>query len=98
MKISSKNLVLVLLALGVGVFAPRPNANAEVVGTSQEDLPNLVARFIIDNQTDVPVSCAVKCGNAGKCSIYTQAAHDATTHSHPLSGPNRAPQPYVHFG
>ena len=98
MKISSKKFIPIIIALGLGVLPNCPKADAEELGTSQADLPNLVARFIIDNQTDKPVNFSVKWGKSGKWSSYTQAPHTASTHSHALSGPNLAPQPYVQFG
>jgi hypothetical protein len=98
MKTSSQKFIVTIIALGLGIFPLWPKAQAEEVGTSQADLPSLVARFIIDNQTDKPVPFSVKWGKSGNWSNYTQAPHSASTHSHPLSGPNRAPQPYVHYG
>jgi len=81
----------------IGVLPLSTMVNAEDVGTSQADLPNMLGRFIIENQTNNPVNFSVRWGNSDWKS-YTQAPYSASTHSHALTGPNRAPQPYVRFG
>ena len=86
------------IALGIGVLPLCPKANAEEVGTSQADLPNLVARFYIDNPSGKPIKYSVKWGKDGGYTEYTRAGRGPWYHQHALTGPNRAPQPYVHFG
>ena len=90
------NLSLVA-AVVIGVVPLCARANAEDVGTSQADLPSMTGRFVIENQTNKPVNFSVKWGNSNWKS-YTQAPHSASSHSHALTGPNQAPQPYVRFG
>ncbi len=89
--------LLMAAAVVIGVLVLGTPARAENVGTSQADLPSQVGRFIVDNQTDRPVAFSVKWGNTAWAN-YTQAPHSTSTHSHALTGPNQAPQPYVHFG
>jgi len=93
-----KSMMASLLSVGIGILPLCPKANAEEVGTSQADLPNLVAKFYIDNQTDKPVSFNVKWGKNSAGKNYTLAPHTARSFYHPLTGPNRAPRPYVTIG
>jgi hypothetical protein len=84
-------------AVVIGVVLLCTRVNAEDVGTSQADLPSMIGRFVIENQTNQPVNFSVRWGNSNWKS-YTQAPHSASSHSHALTGPNQAPQPYVRFG
>jgi hypothetical protein len=72
------------------------SAHAEEVGTSQADLPRLVGKFVIHNQTGVTLSYTLKWGRNGAAKVYALESGKIYEHRHSLEN-NRAPAPYIQY-
>jgi hypothetical protein len=87
-----------VVAVLIGVLPLGTRANAgENVGTSQADLPNMIGKFVLHTEVSKPVNYSMRWGSE-PWRDYTLLPGKMRSHTHALTGPNRAPKPYVRIG
>ena len=86
-----------LLAAILSATLPMPRSvNAEIIGTSQADLPSLVGKLVIHNDTGVTQHYRLKWGQNGAEQVYTLESGRQYEHTHALNN-HKAPAPYLRY-
>jgi len=92
-----KLIKLMLVMTSLGVLSLLGNANAESVGTSTADAPNLVGQIKIYNPTQRPINYQMRWGNNVQWQQFTLQPGEEYRHWKTLDQNGRAPAPQVRF-